>query len=112
MKTRPATTAFHAGLLAAGVTAFAGAQDIGYDALVARLGAANVPTGAGVRVAQVEAPENGTAANHGPDQSLAAFAGKSFSAMSGTPTGLAVSPKPRLSMVVAAEARAQKVMTL
>jgi hypothetical protein len=86
MKTRPATTAFHAGLLAAGVTAFAGAQDIGYDALVARLGAANVPTGAGVRVAQVEAPENGTAANHGPDQSLAAFAGKSFSAMSGTPT--------------------------
>ena len=74
-------------LLAIGIAALATkafAQQVGYEELVARLGAGNVPTGAGVRVAQVEAPEGGVTANHGPNQSLAQFAGKSFNAMSGT----------------------------
>lgn len=59
-----------------------GADEIGYDALVARIGAANVPTGAGVRVSQIEAP-SGTA--YGPDQTNTDFAGKTFTAYSGTP---------------------------
>jgi len=61
------------------------ADDIGYEELVARLGGA-VPTGAGVRAAQCEAPEaSGTPIPYGPNQTLPEFAGKTFSAQSGTP---------------------------
>jgi len=61
------------------------ADDIGYEELVARLGAA-VPTGSGVRAAQCEAPEaSGTPVPYGPNQTLPEFAGKTFSAQSGTP---------------------------
>ena len=64
--------------LAGGVTA-----EIGYDDLVARLGAANVPTGMSIVVGQVEAPES--PGNYGPDQSNSEFIGKTFTAMSGSP---------------------------
>lgn len=61
------------------------ADDIGYEELVARLGAA-VPIGAGVRAAQCEAPEaSGTPVPYGPNQTLPEFSGKTFSAQSGTP---------------------------
>jgi len=61
------------------------ADDIGYEELVARLGAA-VPTGSGVRAAQCEAPEaSGTPVPYGPNQTLPEFSGKTFSAQSGTP---------------------------
>jgi len=55
---------------------------IGYNDLVARLGAGNVPTGAGVGVGQVEAPSGGS---YGPNQGNAQFTGKTFTAMSGPP---------------------------
>lgn len=58
------------------------ADDIGFVELVARVGAANMPTGSAIRVAQVEAP-SGT--SYGPDQANAQFVGKTFVAMSGTP---------------------------
>src|SRR5262249_38408684 len=64
--------------LAGGVTA-----EIGYDDLVARLGAANVPTGLNIVVSQVEAPES--PGNYGPDQTNSEFIGKTFTAMSGSP---------------------------
>lgn len=60
----------------------AGADDIGYADLVARVGAENVPTGAAVKLAQVEAL-SGTA--YGPNQADPEFAGKTFTAMSSTP---------------------------
>jgi len=56
-------------------------SDIRYTDLVARLGAA-VPTGAGVGVMQIEAPESGS--NYAPDQTLPEFAGKTFTLQSGT----------------------------
>ena len=63
--------------------ALAGADDVGYDALLARLGA-SAPTGAAVSVAQVEAQES--AGNFGPNRTVAEFAGKTFTDMSG-PSG-------------------------
>jgi len=60
-------------------------DDVGYTALVARLGAGNVPTGAGYGVGQVEADE--TAGNYGPDVNNGDFARTVFSAQSG-PFGL------------------------
>jgi len=84
MQTRSSGTFVTLAVAALAAAAPALAQDVGYDALVARLGAGSVPTGAGVRVAQVEAQEGGVAANYGPNQTLAPFTGKSFSAMSGT----------------------------
>ena len=57
------------------------ADEIGRDALVARLGAAT-PTGANVGIGQVEASES--AGNFGPNRLLAEFAGKSFIDMSGS----------------------------
>lgn len=56
--------------------------ETGYNDLVARLGARNVPTGAGIGVGQVEAA-SGTA--YGPNQASAQFLGKTFVAMSGAP---------------------------
>ncbi len=73
------------------VTAPAAARDtaseIRYTDLVARLGAA-VPTGAGIGVGQVEAPENADG-RYAPDTTLPEFAGTTFSLLSGT--GLPVS---------------------
>ena len=59
------------------------ADEVGYEELLARLGAA-APTGATVSVAQVEAQE--TDGNFGPNQSTGEFAGKTFTDMSG-PSG-------------------------
>ncbi len=56
--------------------------ETGYNDLVARLGARNIPTGAGIGVGQVEAT-SGTA--YGPNQASAQFVGKTFTAMSGAP---------------------------
>lgn len=56
-------------------------DDIGYTALKLRLGAANVPTGAGYAVGQVEAEES--AGNFGPNTANADFAGKTFVPQSG-----------------------------
>ncbi len=56
-------------------------DDIGYTALVARLGAGNVPTGAGIGMGQVEAEES--AGNYGPNTSYADFAGTTFTPMTG-----------------------------
>jgi hypothetical protein len=56
-------------------------SDIGFTDLVARLGAGNVPTGAGIGCGQVEAQE--TTGNFGPNTSNAQFAGKTFTPMSG-----------------------------
>ncbi len=62
------------------------ADEIGYDALVARLGASGVPTGATIRVGQVEASTNASnTAYHGPDQTNPEFVGKTFTPMSGAP---------------------------
>lgn len=52
----------------------------GHDDLVERLGAGNVPTGAGVVVGQVEAPED---SDYSPAQGNAEFAGKTFILQSG-----------------------------
>jgi hypothetical protein len=73
-----------AGLLAVSqqAQAFGVADDVGLNDLIARLGAANTPTGDGVVVAQVEAPEG---VNYGPNQALPDFTGKTFTAMSGAP---------------------------
>ncbi len=59
------------------------ASEVGLDALIARLGAGNVPTGAGVVVAQVEAPIS--PGNYGPDQNHPEFSGKTFFPQSGSP---------------------------
>jgi hypothetical protein len=67
------------------LTAVASADEVGYDALVARLGAA-APTGAGVRVVQVEASEAVGQQKISPNRTLAEFAGKSFYEQSGTTT--------------------------
>ncbi len=57
-------------------------SDIRYTDLVARLGAAT-PTGAGVGVLQVEAPENANG-SYAPNATLAEFAGKNFTLYSGS----------------------------
>ena len=56
--------------------------DIRYTDLVSRLGAAT-PTGAGIGIGQVEAPEN-AAGSYAPDAGLAEFSGKTISLLSGT----------------------------
>lgn len=56
--------------------------DIKYTDLVARLGAAT-PTGAGIGIGQVEAPEN-AAGSYAPDTALGEFSGKTISLLSGT----------------------------
>ena len=56
--------------------------DIRYTDIVARLGAAT-PTGAGVVVGQVEAPEN-AGGSYAPNATLAEFSGKDFTLYSGT----------------------------
>ncbi len=58
------------------------ASEIRYTDLVARLGAA-VPTGAGIGIGQVEAPENADG-RYAPDTTLPEFAGTTFSLLSGT----------------------------
>lgn len=63
--------------------AAAPADVVGYEELLARLGA-SAPTGASVSVAQVEAQES--AGNFGPNRALGEFAGKTFTDMSG-PSG-------------------------
>ena len=64
--------------------------DIGYGALQAELGAFT-PTGAGVRVAQVEAPINdvsgGVSPIFTPDPSYYEFAGKTITPVGGNPSG-------------------------
>jgi hypothetical protein len=54
---------------------------VGLDDLATRIGAANLPDGAGVVVAQVEVPF--TPPNYAPNELLAEFAGKSLIEMSG-----------------------------
>ena len=68
-------------LLCSAVYAGGVAEDHGLADLIARLGAGNEPTGAGVEVAQVEASE---AAGYAPDTTHVDFAGKSFTLMSGS----------------------------
>lgn len=82
-----------AAVLSVFVSSFALASyitDIGYTALESELGAAT-PTGAGVRVAQVEAPVNdvsgGAAPIFMPDPSDAEFLGKTITAINGNPSG-------------------------
>lgn len=61
-------------------------EDIGYNALVARLGSASVPTGAGITVAQVEALENRRTVSTDPYNYLpnaTAFPGKTIVDVSG-----------------------------
>lgn len=56
--------------------------EIGYTDLVARLGV-NVPSGASIRIGQVEATENAQG-SYAPDSTLSEFAGTTFNFMSGT----------------------------
>lgn len=56
-------------------------DEIGYTALVERLGAAT-PTGAGIALGQIEATSSGS---YGPDQANGEFAGVTFTAHSGSP---------------------------
>ena len=55
--------------------------EVGLDDLAARLGAANIPTGAGVIVAQVEFPD--AEGDYGPNQGLNQYVGKTFIPHSG-----------------------------
>jgi hypothetical protein len=57
------------------------ADDVGLTALIKRLGAGNQPTGAGINVGQVEAPES--PGNAYPNAGHPEFAGKIFTPMSG-----------------------------
>lgn len=82
-----------AGVLSVFVSSLASASyitDIGYTALQSELGAAT-PTGAGVRVSQVEAPINdvsgGAAPIYMPDPSDGQFVGKMITAINGNPSG-------------------------
>src|SRR5512147_287601 len=65
-------------------------DDIGYTALQTQLGAAT-PTGAAVRVAQVEAPINDVSGGADPifmpDPSNPDFTGKTLTPVSGNPSG-------------------------
>lgn len=58
------------------------AQETGLEALIARLGAGNQPTGSGVRVGQIEAPSPG----YLPDPNHAELLGKTFNQISGAST--------------------------
>ncbi len=58
------------------------ADEIGHDALVARLGA-GAPNGAGIPLIQVEANESTAGASYKPDPNAAEFAGKAFTLYSG-----------------------------
>jgi hypothetical protein len=69
--------------LASVVVGSAVADEIGYEELSVRLGS-GLPTGAGVPVCQVEANTEGGLTFYGPDQTRSEFAGKTFTAMSGT----------------------------
>ena len=53
----------------------------GLDALIERIGIENVPTGAGVEVAQVEAANE--SGDYAPDTNDSAFTGKTFTLRSG-----------------------------
>jgi len=57
-------------------------SDHGLDELIARIGIENIPTGANVEVAQVEAESAG--GNYGPNMTNADFAGKTFTFQSGS----------------------------
>ena len=57
------------------------ASDTGLEDLIARLGAENTPTGAGVEVGHVEVETSG---NYGPDTSHVELADKNYTFMSGT----------------------------
>jgi len=59
-------------------------NDIGYTQLTLELGAA-MPTGAGVLATQVEAPDSN--GRYRPSAANAEFTGKTFTALSGDPTG-------------------------
>lgn len=74
-------TRIPAALVAIAIAASAPADEVGILALRARLGAA-APTGANVSVGHVEAQES--VGNFGPNRSLAEFAGKAFTDMSGS----------------------------
>ncbi len=65
------------------VSAAALADEIGYDALVARLAGQTVPSGLGIRLGQVEAAA--TPPVYSPDQTHSEFAGRVFTAQSGVP---------------------------
>lgn len=74
---RQTQTIVIAALVASTTCAVARADEVGFEELVARLGA-SAPTGAGVRVVQCEASEQAGVLKVLPDGSLAAFAGKTF----------------------------------
>ena len=77
----PFSAALSALMLTAPALAGIPGAGIGYPDLLARLGKGNVPTGAGVRVAQVEVAIVGA---YGPNQGAAQeYAGKNFIEMSG-----------------------------
>lgn len=64
--------------------------DIGYDSLKAQLGS-STPTGVGIRVTQVEAPESNSSSGQPifmPNPSHPEFAGKTITPVGGNPTGL------------------------
>ena len=86
MTDRPAQTRLLSVVTATALLAgIASADEVGYEALVARLGAAT-PTGAGVRVVQVEASEASGQQKISPNRTLAEFVGKSFYEQSGATT--------------------------
>ncbi|MCH2162438.1 MAG: hypothetical protein MK085_11270, partial [Phycisphaerales bacterium] len=70
-----------AGLLLSSPSLSDVAEDIGLDSLLERVGADAMPTGAGVRLAQVEADQSG---NYAPDENESQFSGKTFYYESGT----------------------------
>ena len=73
-------------VLFTGASAFADYRDaIGHTALAAELGG-SLPTGAGIAVTQVEAPES-TVGNYEPDPNHAEFQGKTFTLKAGDPDG-------------------------
>jgi hypothetical protein len=83
---RPMPRRIIAGAAALALAASAGATTtfkiIGYEDLVDRLGAGNVPSGAGVIAAQIESLSGGA---YGPNQALGEFGGISFFPMNGQP---------------------------
>lgn len=83
MKTRPLTPFLLPSLALSCVATIANADtltDVRYNDLVARLGAANVPTGVGIGIGQVEALEG---ANYAPDILAPYYAGTVFTLLSG-----------------------------
>jgi len=86
-KTMRFTGLYGAGLLCSAIAAssWAGVPGgvLGYPELIARLGIENIPTGAGVRVAQVEVPDG--EGDYGPNQGASAeYSTKNFIEMSGS----------------------------